>query len=203
MSLRTVTGVLLALSLASSPALACKGTTTTFSDEFTTEEPSWQALYGEFSVANGHAQLKSDPNTIALVVNTGDYFDGGELCVDVIAPDYRAGGIQVGGLVFGLKDDANYFAVWVSPADGLVGVVAKKKGEWVMPVPGRRNEAIKKESGAANQLRVSWKSSRAVVYVNDKQFAAFAMPPMKNAHFGMWAQTEGNTWQYDRFKITD
>ena len=203
MSLRMVTGVLLALSLASAPALACKGTTTAFNDEFQTEEPSWQALYGDFSVVEGHARVKSDPNTIALVINTGDYFDGGDLCVDVIAPNYAAGGIQVGGLVFGLKDDGNYFAIWVSPADGLVGVVAKKKGEWVMPVPGRRSDAIKKEAGAANQLRVSWKANRAVVYVNDKQFAAFGMVPMKNAHFGIWAQTEGNTWQYDNYKITD
>jgi len=36
-----------------------------------------------------------------------------------------------------------------------------------------------------------------------EQFAAFGMVPVKNAHFGIWAQTEGNTWQYDNYKITD
>src|SRR5262245_54616025 len=108
MSLRMVAEVLLVLSLASAPAHACKGATTVFSDDFSTEEPSWQAIYGEFSVSDGRAQVRSEPNTIALVINTGDFFDAGDACVEVMAPEYPAGGLNVGGLVFALKDDANY-----------------------------------------------------------------------------------------------
>jgi hypothetical protein len=203
MSLRIVAGALIAWSLACPPAFACKGATTAFSDDFTTEEPSWQAVYGEFSVSDGRAQVRSEPNTIALIVNSGDFFDSGDLCVDVIAPAYPAGGLHVGGLVFGLKDDGNYFAAWISPADGMAGVVAKKKGEWVMPVPGRKLDAIKRESGASNQLRVTWKSGRATVSINDRQLAGFSLPPIKNSLFGIWAQTEGNVWQFDNYQITD
>jgi len=52
-------------------------------------------------------------------------------------------------------------------------------------------------------LCVVWKAGRATLYVNDRQLAAFALPALKNAHFGLWAQTEGSIWKYDNDKITD
>jgi hypothetical protein len=203
MSLKIVTGALVALSLASAPALACTGPNPVFTDDFATQEPSWQAVYGEFSVANGRGQVKSNASEVVLVVNTGDYFDSGDMCVDIIAPDYRGGGNQLGGITFGLKDDGNYFAFVISPPDGAAAVLARKKGEWVVPVPARRADAIKQQSGAVNNLRIVWKGNRATAYINDKQFAVFSAPAQKNSYFGMFAQTEGNTWQYDNFKVSE
>jgi len=78
MSLRSFAGVAVALALLSTPALACKGRNTAFSDDFSREEPSWTTIFGEFGVAGGKATLKSNPGEIAVVANDGDFFESGD-----------------------------------------------------------------------------------------------------------------------------
>src|SRR5882757_3445038 len=133
MLLRSFAGVAVALALLSTPALACKGRNTAFSDDFSREEPSWTTIYGEFGVTGGKATLKSNPGEMAVVANDGDFFESGDLCVDVIAPDYRGGGSELGGVIFGIKDMGNFHAFILSPPDGVAGVMAKKAGKWVQP----------------------------------------------------------------------
>jgi|EndMetStandDraft_8_1072994.scaffolds.fasta_scaffold255825_1 hypothetical protein len=203
MSLRSFAGVAVALALLSTPALACKGRNTAFSDDFSREEPSWTTIFGEFGVTGGKATLKSNPGEIAVVANDGDFFESGDLCVDVIAPDYRGGGSEFGGVIFAIKDMGNFHAFWISPPDGLAGVTARKAGKWVNPVSGRKSDAINQRSGAVNQVRLTWKDKTVSTYINDKPFVQFTVQPLPNAYFGLYAQTEGKVWQFDNYKITD
>ena len=203
MSFRFITGVAVAMALVSTPALACKGRNAVFTDDFAREEPSWTTIFGEFSVASGRAQLKSNPGEIAVVANDGDFFESGDLCVDVIAPDYRGGGSEFGGVIFAIKDMGNFHAFWISPPDGMAGVTARKAGKWVNPVSGRKSDAIKQQSGAVNTLRLTWTGNTATTYINDKQFVKFTVQPVPNAYFGLYAQTEGKVWQFDNYRITD
>src|SRR5258705_8820899 len=133
MSFRFITGVAVAMALVSTPALACKGRNAVFTDDFAREEPSWTTIFGEFSVASGRAQLKSNPGEIAVVANDGDFFESGDLCVDVIAPDYKGGGSEFGGVMFAIKDMGNFHAFWISPPDGTAGGTAPKAGKGVNP----------------------------------------------------------------------
>ena len=72
MRLNFLTGLAVAIALVSTPALACKGKKTAFSDDFARQDPSWVALLGEFGVSNGRAQLKSGEGKFAAVGNDGD-----------------------------------------------------------------------------------------------------------------------------------
>jgi hypothetical protein len=203
MSLRSFAGVAVALALLSTPALACKGRNTAFSDDFSREEPSWTTIFGEFGVTGGKATLKSNAGEIAVVANDGDFFESGDLCVDVIAPDYRGGGNELGGVIFGIKDMGNFHAFIISPPDGTAGVMARKAGKWVQPVSARKSDAINQRSGATNVLRLTWKDKTVSTYINDKPFVQFTVQPVPNAYFGLFAQTDGKVWQFDNYKITD
>jgi hypothetical protein len=203
MSLKLLTGVAVAMALASTPALACKGRKTMFLDDFARQDPSWTQILGEFGVSNGRAQLKSGEGKFAAAGNDGDYFESGDLCLDVIAPDYRGGGGEFGGILFGLQDLSNFHAFWVSPPEGTAGVTAKKNGKWVNPVSGRKSDAVNQRPGGVNTLRVTWKDKDATLYINDKQFVVVTVLPVPNAHFGLYAQTEGKVWQFRNYKITD
>ena len=48
MSLRVLTGVAIAVALVSTPAFACKGRTTAFSDDFAREDPSWTTIFNRY-----------------------------------------------------------------------------------------------------------------------------------------------------------
>jgi hypothetical protein len=202
MSFRFITGVAVAMALVSTPALACKGPNVIFNDDFASENPSWVGS-GEFTVSGGRGQFKSNPGEFAVLVNEGDRFEAGDLCVDIIAPDYKGGGNDYAGVLFGFKDMANFHAFYISPPDGMVGVTAKKAGKWVSPVPARKSDALKQQSGAVNTVRLTWKGADVTAYVNDKLFLKFKVQPVADAYFGLYGQTDGKAWQFDNYKITD
>src|SRR5262249_6440598 len=114
MSLKCITGVLVAIALASTPALACKGRNTVFSDDFAREDAAWEAMFGDFSVGNGRAQVKSEAGKLALVGYNGEFFDSGDACVDVVSPNVRGG--VMGGFLFAMAPGSIY-AVVVAAAE--------------------------------------------------------------------------------------
>jgi hypothetical protein len=73
MSLRFVTAVLVAMAAASSPALACKGPTLLFTDDFKTPDPAWQPFgdWIQFGIDGGKGQLKAKPGSFALATYQG------------------------------------------------------------------------------------------------------------------------------------
>ena len=200
MSFRYITGVAVAVALLSSPALACKGRNTVFTDDFSREDSSWEAPFGEFAVKGGSAQLKSEPGKLALAGYNGEFFESGDACVDVISPNVRGG--VFGGFVFAMTQ-GNIYALVVAAAEGTAGVIRFNKTAWIWPVSARKIDSIKPQVTAPNTLRVTWRGSAATAYVNDKQFAQFTVQPVKNALFGLFALTEGETFQFRNLKITD
>src|SRR5258707_7632232 len=100
MSLKCLAGLGVAVALVSTPALACRARNTIFSDDFSREDWSWEAVVGDFAVSNGRAQVKSEADKLALIGYNGETFESGDACVDVISPNVRGG--VIGGFLFGL-----------------------------------------------------------------------------------------------------
>jgi hypothetical protein len=200
MSFKLITGLAVAVALVATPALACKGRNVVFSDDFSREDSSWEAVIGDFAVSNGRAQVKSEPDKLALIGYNGETFDSGDACVDVISPNVRGG--VIGGFMFALTQGSVY-AVVVAAAEGTAGVLRFNKEKWGWAVSARKVDSIKPQVTAPNTVRLTWKGSAATAYVNDKQFANFTVQPVKNALFGLFALTNGETMQFDNLKITD
>jgi hypothetical protein len=203
MAFRILTSVAVALALISTPALACKGRNTIMSDDFAKEDASWQAVWGEFSVANGRGQLKSEPGNAAMVLNGSDYVESGDICVDLIAPNARNlfAGIVFNAVVQG--DAAGLYTFIANINEGTVAVGRLTKGKFLLPVGWRKSDAINQRANATNTLRLTWKGNNATAYVNDKQVASFGVQSQKETYVGLLAWPEAETFQFDNFKVTD
>jgi hypothetical protein len=202
MSLRLVTAVLVALAAASSPALACKGASLMFTDDFKTEDPAWQP-YGDwisFSISGGKAQLKSRPGSYALATYQGFFLDSADTCVDVIAPDVKDPATVCAGLMFG--GVGNDFYVFFVRPNGHGAVYRNQNGGWLTPVPDKVADGAKTGPGVSNTLRVTWKNLAAQLYVNDKPFANTKTLPISNGKFGLYAEPEAGVAQFANMKIT-
>ncbi|MEA2903710.1 MAG: hypothetical protein QOI12_1097 [Alphaproteobacteria bacterium] len=202
MSLKFLSGVVVALAIAATPALACKGRNVVLADDFSKEDPAWSRVFGEFAITGGKATLKGEPGFIAMAAYEGEFFDAGDGCIDVTFPD---GGRQIpgiGGFAFGITDKDNFYAMFVN-ADGVAGILRLSKGKWLQPVPARKSDALKTGAGATNTLRITLKGTAATTYINDKPFAQINVPTIAGTKMGMYAEPEGLVWQFDNVKITD
>ena len=202
MSLRFVTAVLVAMAAASSPALACKGPTLLFTDDFKTPDPAWQA-YGDwiqFGIDGGKAQLKSKPGSFALATYQGFFLDSADACVDVISPDVKDPASVNGGLMFG--GVGNDFYVFFIRPNGHAAVFRNQNNGWLTPVPDKMADGAKTGSNAINTLRVTWKNLAAQLYVNDKPFTTMKTLPIVNGKFGLYAEPEASIVQFANMKIT-
>src|SRR5262249_8106948 len=85
MSLRFVTGALLALTVASSPALACKGPNVIFADDFAEADPGW-GTSETVVIASSSIQLKSKPGGVAGSLYNGSFFEDADICIHLPSP---------------------------------------------------------------------------------------------------------------------
>jgi hypothetical protein len=202
MSSRLITGAVLALMLAGSPALACKGPNLIFSDDFRDVDPAWAPGYGTFAIASGRATLKTDPGYIGNVFYQGAFFDSGDACLDVITPEAKNTSNMIAGFLFGGIGNNDFYAFIINP-DGNAGVIRMQNGGWLHPVPTRKADGIKPGANAVNTLRVTWSGTTGAAYINDKLFSNFKTQGFKNTTIGVYGETDGATWAYDNLKITD
>lgn len=202
---KTVAGALVAISLAASPALACKGPNVLLEDNFSEADPSW-AVYDKAVIEDGALKITADAGYLNWIWYDGSTFDNADVCVDVTIPELKNAQTPVGGLIFLGADNANYYMAWMSPL-GTVGVQRRVNSKWVNPVPARKAE-MKNKMGDSNTLRVTFEGTKATLYVNDKKVVDFKVQPPQGggARIGFIGESEAeraNTWAFTNLKVTD
>src|SRR5205807_4814842 len=85
MPLRLVTGALLAMAVASSPALACKGPNVIFADNFAEADPGWSTS-DAIAIGSNSIQLKSQPGGVTGSFYSGSFFEDADICIDATSP---------------------------------------------------------------------------------------------------------------------
>ena len=206
-----VTGALLALTLAASPALACKGAETLLRDDFTDVDPAWSVETDSgASIGNGVLSLKSDVGHFQNLMYQGMNFPEADLCVTLVAPNGKPSPDTQGGVGIWTGKAWNYIYI---TTDGQAGVAGLQNGSWTNPVPLRKVDSIKTGADAANTLRVVWHAPPdsnsktppdpgVTVYINDKQFIKFKAPPNGDRTVSLYAETGGGTYQFKNLDIT-
>src|SRR5262249_43859740 len=111
---RAFTGALIALAIAASPALACKGEEI-FSDDFADDGGPWDQT--QFSkIGGGFAEVTMKPGYLGVVKLLADTPKEFDMCVDLIYPEAKTpDGGTTGGLAFWFKDYENFFYVGTTP----------------------------------------------------------------------------------------
>jgi hypothetical protein len=142
---RVMTGAMLALTIAASPALACKGEEI-FSDDFADDAGPWDQT--KFStIGGGSAELKLDGGywgVVRLLADTPKEFD---VCVDITFPEAKnPDGGTAGGLAFWFKDYENAFVVATTPV-GVAGAFRYNKNKYQLLSPYRKYDKFKTGAG--------------------------------------------------------
>jgi len=200
MPMKLVTGVLLAMAIASSPALACKGSEVLYSDDFKELDPGWNVIFGNFEASGGKLAAKSEPGKVALMEYDADFFPGADVCVDILSPNVKDPSNVFAGISFRTSNSTYY--VGIRP-DGFAGVL-RYSGDWLRPVSPRKFDAVK-PGAASNTLRVVWKAGDPTVstFINDKPWVNFkANEANKNRKIGIYAEPESGIFQYSNLKVS-
>lgn len=210
MALKFATAVLAAVAVTSSPAFACMGTTVLFSDNFQKADPAWTLVYtGTLNITGGYAQVTPPQGDITLLDYEGMFADSADACVDALSPTVADPTQAVGGLVFGLADSGDFYALLVEE-DGYAAVVRSQNNAMLTPVPWKQSAAIKTGGNVTNTLRVTWNGTTGTAYINGQVFSTFTIQPFQNTTFGMWAGGDtganpnaGATWKFTNVKVTN
>ena len=192
-------GVLLLLT---SPSMACKGLDKLLEDDFSTNN-MWRELAPEMQIAQGTLQLSVEPNHHSSTSYEGDFFPSGDACVTVIAPDIKDDNIGIGGLMFHLTGNYEFYTFVVAAGTGQAAIMRYSNGEYLYPVAFKPTNLVQTGPKSSNTIRVTWQENGSVAaYINDKPFANIKVKPPRNSKIGFYAESMGGTWSFDNLLVT-
>ena len=196
-----------AVALAGTPAWACKGSKTLFTDDFQQVDASWGLDAPDVTVEDGKVKVKPQPNISNLLIYKGLNFGESDLCMTVRMPNTVSNNDNtMAGPVFWQGDYDNYYMFMITPS-GYAEIARKLNGKWTREIDWKADPDIKTQAGASNTLRVLLSKNTITAYVNDAKFASVkGQMPEGGGRIGMRAQSEENqvdTWKFSSLKITD
>ena len=204
MVLRTIAGVVLALAIAGSPALACKGDEI-YSDDFADDSGMWGNPSDWLKIGGGSMELTLQPGYRGAALFRGQTLKEFDACVDITYPEAKKpDGGPLAGIAFWFKEWANHYVVATTPI-GAVGAFRYNKEKFALQSPFRKYNHIKAGAGATNTFRVTVKGNSITIYANDQRVAGFRGTP-DDAWMGLFAESEqdgANTWKFSNFKLTE
>jgi hypothetical protein len=193
---------------AASPAAACKGPTTLFTDDFREIDESWGVEGDSVTVDEGRVVIKADPNTMYKLLYSGTNFENMDYCVTVRMPnntpeDSRG---SMAGIIFWAQDYSNLFAFEIS-VDGRVALERLTKGKWTNVLDWRKVNGINTGSAAKNVLDVNASGNTLTLSVNDMKVGSLkASRPEAGGQIGLIGQSEKgkrNAWKFLQLKVTN
>ncbi len=204
---KILTCAAVALVVATSPSLACKGKNVLFEDNFAEVDPAWD-VWDQTKIEDGALKITATAEHSAGIFYKADSYEKADICVDAIVPDVTDPKKQgSASLLFEAQDYGDFYALYVSPAYGTVRVERLFKHKWLSPVPSRKVDGLNTQPGAKNTLRVTLNGARATAYVNDHKIADFRINATEGGGFvGLnvdGGETAPATWSFKNFKVTD
>src|SRR5262249_23085836 len=205
MILRSFAGAMLALAVAASPALACKGETEIYSDNFTDSGGPWEGT-DNFAVGGGFATAKAEPGKNGVLLYSGGFVSEFDVCVDITVPATKGpNSTAIAGLLFWFAGNPPDLYAVLASATGLAGAIKVNNGKSTLVSPFRKQAAVKTGTGAKNTFRVTAKGNTVTVYANDQKLAGFRGNPT-DGYLGFYAESEAdgaNEWKFSNFKLTE
>jgi hypothetical protein len=204
MVLRAISGALVALAIAASPALACKGKEI-FADDFQSDSGSWDNAEW-IKIGGGFAELTLPAGYGGVMRYLGDTPKDFDMCVDITYPADATpeGGGGIGGVAFGFADYENVNLVVTAPL-GVMGAVRIAKGKLLVASAFRKLTLLKAGPNGKNTVRITVKGNSVTLYANDQKVAGYRSQPGDGA-LGLYAEGDKDkpaTWRFSNFKLTE
>ena len=186
---RTLLSALLPVCLLCSTAgaLACGDGDVLFEDKLQTPDPSWNLDGNNPNRTTGPngATWTVQPDTSVSPLNQSSFYEDFEVCVTgSMAEPSKSGGWV--GVAFWGTDTSNVYIADVFPRDGSFGIFRLQNNKLLKPVSVRKNDAIKTEANAQNEISVVGKGNHAILTINGKKVIEFnGIPPQGGGLVGI------------------
>ena len=203
-----IIGAAAVLGLAATPAFACKGKNTLFSDDFREVDDSWNSDAAVVSVEDGRVKIKPQVNVGNTILYPVTAFDTMDYCVTIRMPNKveATNDATEGGMIFWASDYSNYFKYAIL-ASGDIHVSRLIKNNWTTVLAWKKLPEAKTGAGAKNRLRVTTAKGTVTFSINDVKFGAVkSLPPVGAGQIGLFASSEKTTrdaWKFSDLVVTD
>ncbi len=172
------------LALATSPAIACQGSSTLYADDFSFADPAWGNFEGT-TIESGKLTIEVNAAGGYTILNQAALYNDFDACVDVVQRNDDPDG-GWGSLVFWGSDYENFYTLDVTTS-GYVKVSRVQNNRWLSPVDWTLTEGVVNSGTGVNSLRVVARGNVATVFVNGKQVAQFrGQPPEGGGLLGIY-----------------
>ena len=189
------------------PALACKGPKTLFSDDFREIDESWGVEGDSVTVDEGRVVIKPDANTMYKLLYSGTELESMDYCVTVRMPNNTPDDTRgsMAGMVFWAQDYSNLFAFEIS-VDGRVALERLSKGKWTNVLDWRKVDGVNVGPSSKNTMGVTASGNTLTLSVNDAKVGTIkATHPDGAGQIGLIGQSEKgkrNAWKFLLLKVT-
>jgi hypothetical protein len=137
--------------------------------------------------------------------NTRSFAQNIDVCVSL---SLAANGNTVngGGLIFWASDNKNYYALMITGA-GTFSVFQQNNGQWTIPTPWTKSNALKTGVNVYNELQVNLAGNNATIVINGQQVTSVAAQPSPTANYlGLISEAgpnKGVAWMFAQFSVTN
>jgi 3-keto-disaccharide hydrolase len=173
-----------------------------FEDDFAVLDPAWSNVTA-ISVENQKLVLKPSLGSRSTSLYQASFFDDMDASLDIQMAE-GSNENWYAGLVFWATDSDNSYEACIAPEAGSFAVRRWLKGRELYAVVWRSSDAIKKEPGASNVVRVVTTGPAATMFINGNQVATFKGQPPEGGGFVGVCGSSGKSayvWDFSQLSI--
>lgn len=168
-----ILGAIGVAAVSASPAMACGSGKILFEDKFEKLDPAWGMTLGDgWTTGPEGLKMVLKPNDAEPYLNQTSLYDDYEVCMTVTA-EFTGDDFVDPYVMFWGSDSDNYYEAGVGPHYGKYSVFRKQRGKWLSPVAWTESPAVRKGSGAQNEVSVVVQGNHAIISINGEKVTEF------------------------------
>ena len=188
---------------------ACSPEKAAFYDDFHKTDVSWNITIGDqVRYADGQLVVTPAPNKFLAPKYLSLRYENVTICAHIKSPSQ----VKVpesgawGGVIFWASDNDNFYVASIGP-EGSYSIYRRIAGTWVELMPRTKNEQIKSDPNAINEVTVVIIGHFAALFVNNAKLQEFrGQPPKGGGAFGLYAGSEKSVpdeWRFLDIAVMD
>jgi hypothetical protein len=188
---------------------ACSPEKAAFYDDFRKTEVGWSIRIGDqIHYADGQLVVTPAQSSSYPVEYLSLRYENATICAHIKSPEQIkvSGSGAAGGVIFWASDSNSYYVAWINP-EGSYSISRKIAGTWISLIPRTKNEQIKSDPNAINEVTIDIIGHSAALFVNGAKLQEFrGQPPKGGGAFGLIAQSEKTVpdeWRFLDIAVMD
>jgi hypothetical protein len=186
---------------------ACSPEKAAFYDDFHKTDVSWNITIGEQAhYADGQLVVTPAPGKFYAPKYLSLRYENVTICAHIKSPSKVPESGAWGGVIFWASDSDNFYVASIGP-ESSYSIFRRIAGTWVSLIPRAKNEQIKSDPNAINEVAIVIIGHSAALFVNNTKLQEFrGQPPKGGGAFGLYAGSEKSVpdeWRFLDIAVMD